>query len=101
MRLIWTPRFAISCTDELLKGLEEMAKQDPSLAVQMHFNETRSEIDATLGLFPRFENEVDLYESFGLLGKRTILAHMTDYEVGMSKKSKKLGLWHGSLFYCE
>ena len=80
---ILTPRFAISCEPELLKGLGEIAARKPHLPIQTHFNEAESEISATLSLFPEFSNEADLYEHFGLMGKRTILAHcthMTEYE---------------------
>ncbi|KAH6603206.1 guanine deaminase [Trichoderma cornu-damae] len=85
VRPVLTPRFAISCTAQLLRSLGEMARQDPSLAIQTHFNEAAQEIDATLSLFPEFRNEADLYSSFGLLTPRTILAHctiMTPYEIG-------------------
>ncbi|KAF2024457.1 Metallo-dependent hydrolase [Setomelanomma holmii] len=85
--LVWpvvTPRFAISCTPQLLQGLGDLVKQDQTLAVQTHFNEAQQEIDATTSLFPEFNgSEADLYEHFGLLNKRSILAHctiMTDYE---------------------
>ncbi|KAK4082318.1 uncharacterized protein Triagg1_2130 [Trichoderma aggressivum f. europaeum] len=81
---VLTPRFAISCTAQLLKSLGEMAHEDPSLAIQTHFNEAAQEINATLSLFPEFSNEADLYSSFGLLTPRSILAHctiMTPYEI--------------------
>ncbi|KAI1260407.1 guanine deaminase [Xylariaceae sp. FL1019] len=79
-----TPRFAITCEDELLVGLGEMAKQHSDLMIQTHFNEAEQEMVFTKTLFPGFENEVDLYEHFGLLTKRSILAHccfMTEYEL--------------------
>ncbi|KAJ4256146.1 hypothetical protein NW762_009222 [Fusarium torreyae] len=79
-----TPRFAICCTDELLRGLGDMIKADDTLTMQTHFNEAQQEIDATKELFPQFNgSEADLYESYGLLNKRSVLAHctiMTDYE---------------------
>lgn len=81
---VLTPRFAISCTAQLLQSLGDMARQDPSLAIQTHFNEAAQEINATLSLFPDFTNEADLYSSFGLLTPRSILAHctiMTPYEI--------------------
>ncbi|EHK19559.1 uncharacterized protein TRIVIDRAFT_216521 [Trichoderma virens Gv29-8] len=81
---VLTPRFAISCTAPLLQSLGEMAREDPSLAIQTHFNEAAQEINATLSLFPEFTNEADLYSSFGLLTPRSILAHctiMTSYEI--------------------
>ncbi|KAL4801262.1 hypothetical protein BDV18DRAFT_149660 [Aspergillus unguis] len=79
-----TPRFAISCTPELLQGLGDIVRRDDTLAVQTHFNEAQQEIDATRELFPQFNgSEADLYEHYGLLTSRSILAHctiMTDYE---------------------
>ena len=77
VRPILTPRFAISCEDELLAGLGKLAKQHPDMPIQTHFNEAQQEIDATLSLFPAFTNEADLYDHFGLLTPRTILAHCT------------------------
>lgn len=88
---VLTPRFAICCTDELLKGLGNLARQHTGIAIQTHFNEAQQEIDATRSLFPSFQSESDLYEHFGLLGPRSILAHctiMTDYE---KEKLQKLG----------
>lgn len=83
VRPVLTPRFAICCSPELLTGLGEIAGTDESIAVQTHFNEAQQEISATRELFPEFQSECDLYESFGLLGSRSILAHctiMTEYE---------------------
>ena len=81
---VLTPRFAICCTPELLQGLGDMMRKDDDLAMQTHFNEAQQEIDATRKLFPALaaKSEADLYESFGLLSSRSILAHctiMTDY----------------------
>jgi guanine deaminase len=92
-----TPRFAICCTDELLRGLGDIVQADDTLAMQTHFNEAQQEIDATKGLFPQFNgSEADLYESYGLLNKRSILAHctiMTDYEKERLE-SLKCGIAH-------
>lgn len=74
---IITPRFAISCTDDLLTGLGKLATHNPDLPIQTHFNEAQQEIDATLSMFPAFTNEADLYEHFQLLTPRSILAHCT------------------------
>ena len=77
VRPILTPRFAISCSRELLAGLGDLAARDPSLAIQTHFCEARQEVDETKRLFPEFADEADLYAHFGLLTPRTILAHCT------------------------
>ncbi|KAK6207041.1 guanine deaminase [Colletotrichum tabaci] len=84
VRPVLTPRFAICCTPDLLAGLGKMADEDPELAIQTHFNEAEQEINATRELFPEFSSEADLYHHYGLLTKRSILAHctfMTDYEM--------------------
>jgi guanine deaminase len=88
---VLTPRFAISCHPELLQGLGEIARANPDLPIQTHFNEAEQEMKATMELFPQFTNETDLYEHYGLLGKRSILAHccyMTEYEM---ERLKALG----------
>jgi len=81
---VLTPRFAICCTPDLLTGLGNLATEDPSLAIQTHFNEAEQEIDFTRTLFPEFTSEADLYAHYGLLTNRSILAHctfMTDDEM--------------------
>lgn len=83
VRHVLTPRFAICCDDELLAGLGDIAKKYPDMPIQTHFNESEQEKNFTLSLFPKFDNEADLYESFGLLNDRCVLAHctiMTPYE---------------------
>lgn len=49
---ILTPRFAISCTDTLMAGLQAMAGKDPSLHIQTHLAENPAEIEFTKKLFP-------------------------------------------------
>ncbi|EAQ87017.1 hypothetical protein CHGG_08270 [Chaetomium globosum CBS 148.51] len=81
---VLTPRFAISCDPEVLQGLGAIARNNPDLPIQTHFNEAEQEMKATMELFPQFTNEADLYEHYGLLGNRSILAHccyMTEYEM--------------------
>ncbi|CUA76170.1 guanine deaminase [Rhizoctonia solani] len=72
---ILTPRFAISCTTELLHALGDLAKQDPTLAIQTHISENVSEIAFTRELFPEASSYTDVYKRAGLLTDRTILAH--------------------------
>ncbi|KAI5204210.1 Metallo-dependent hydrolase [Aureobasidium subglaciale] len=83
IRYVVTPRFAITCDDELLARLGSIAKRD-NLSIQTHFNEAEQEMKATAELFPAFDSEADLYEHFGLLNNRSIMAHccfMSDYEL--------------------
>ncbi|KAJ5924987.1 hypothetical protein N7454_007626 [Penicillium verhagenii] len=75
VRPIITPRFAISCEPDLLTGLGIIAKEHPDLPIQTHFNEAKGEMLFTKELFPEFRTEAELYNSYGLLNDRTILAH--------------------------
>ncbi|KAM0706784.1 hypothetical protein Q7P35_006114 [Cladosporium inversicolor] len=93
---VLTPRFAICCTPELLDGLGKIAASHRDIAIQTHFNEAEQEVKATQELFPQFQSECDLYESFGLLGPRSILAHCTvidEYETNRLK-ALKCGVAH-------
>jgi len=72
---IITPRFAISCTDALLKSLGELASSDSTLPIQTHISENVHEIAKTLSLFPDAPNYAGVYDMFGLLRHNTILAH--------------------------
>lgn len=77
---ILTPRFAISCTPELLNSLGELAKQDPVLHIQTHISENKSEIAYTKELFPEAPHYAGVYDSFGLLRSNTVLAHAVHLE---------------------
>ncbi|KAI2641520.1 guanine deaminase [Hypomontagnella submonticulosa] len=87
---VLTPRFAISCEPALLEGLGKMARANPDLPIQTHFNEAEQEIRFTAELFPQFNgSEADLYEHYGLLNERSILAHcchMNEYEMRKLKE---------------
>ncbi len=68
------PRFAISCTPELMRAAADFARKH-ELLIQSHISENLDEIASTLALFPGARDYLDVYESFGLVGARTIFAH--------------------------
>ncbi|KAI1774161.1 guanine deaminase [Hypoxylon cercidicola] len=90
LKHVLTPRFAISCDPALLEGLGALAAANPDLPVQTHFNEAEQEMAFTRELFPQFGgSEADLYRHYGLLNKRSILAHcchMTEHEMGVLRE---------------
>lgn len=93
---ILTPRFAISCTDDLLSSLGDLASSDPKLRIQTHISENKSEISFTHKLFPSAPNYAGVYDMFGLLRQNTILAHavhLTEDEVDLIK-SRDAGISH-------
>ncbi|KAF8969631.1 hypothetical protein BDZ97DRAFT_1902411 [Flammula alnicola] len=93
---ILTPRFAISCTHELLSSLGTLAASDPSLRIQTHIAENPSEVEYTNLLFPTHDHYAAVYDKCGLLRSNTILAHavhLTDDEVDLIK-ARDAGISH-------
>ena len=68
------PRFAISCTPELMRGAATQADEH-DLLVQTHISENVDEIDQTRALFPGSADYLGVYEDHGLASPRLVLAH--------------------------
>ncbi|KIJ69327.1 hypothetical protein HYDPIDRAFT_24172 [Hydnomerulius pinastri MD-312] len=69
-----TPRFAISCTEELLIRLGELAKTLPQVVIQTHISENQKEVEEALQLF-QAESYAGIYDKFNLLRNNTVLGH--------------------------
>ena len=69
-----TPRFAVSCSAEMLRESAALAASTGTYW-QTHLAEDRSEIGEVVRLFPEARDYVDVYDLAGGLGARTILAH--------------------------
>ncbi|KFZ20077.1 hypothetical protein V501_00303 [Pseudogymnoascus sp. VKM F-4519 (FW-2642)] len=85
---IITPRFAPSCSSQLLTGLGKLQKET-GLPVQTHISENKREIDLVAELFPKSKSYAEVYDSHGLLGPKTVLAHavhITDEERALIKE---------------
>ncbi|KIY63053.1 guanine deaminase [Cylindrobasidium torrendii FP15055 ss-10] len=93
---VLTPRFAISCTDELLDDLGKLASGDNALHIQTHISENESEIAFTKELFPKAPSYAGVYDTFGLLRQNTILAHGVHLEPSEVEliKERKAGISH-------
>ncbi|KAF9975488.1 hypothetical protein BGZ65_008230, partial [Modicella reniformis] len=76
---IITPRFAISCTSDLLKELGKLAKEY-NVPIQSHLCEAPEEIAFTKQLFQNSINYTAVYADYGLLNHRTIMAHCVHME---------------------
>jgi guanine deaminase len=74
LRYAFTPRFAVSCTFEMLRESASLARATGAYW-QTHLSEDRGEIAEVLRLFPDARDYVDVYDRAGGLGSRTILAH--------------------------
>lgn len=91
-RPIITPRFAPSCTDELMRGLGTLAGER-GLPVQSHLSENPSEVAWVHELCPWASCYGDAYRRTGLLGSPdapAIMAHCvysTDEEIAMLREA--------------
>jgi guanine deaminase len=78
----FTPRFAPTCSFELMSGAAKLAKEAGAY-IQAHIAETLGENERVRELFPNYGSYTELYEDAGMLGPRSILAHaihMSDAE---------------------
>ncbi|PCI48436.1 MAG: guanine deaminase [Alphaproteobacteria bacterium] len=70
-----TPRFAPTSSAAQLEAAGTLKKEYPTVHIQSHISENRAEIDWVKKLFPHCTDYLDVYDRFGLLGDRTVLAH--------------------------
>ncbi|HYB29027.1 MAG TPA: guanine deaminase [Solirubrobacteraceae bacterium] len=83
LRYAVTPRFAVSCSEELLSACGALGSEFPGLLVTSHLNETPGEVELVGSLFPWAKDYLETYERFGLVGDRSVFAH--DVYVGESE----------------
>ena len=69
-----TPRFAVSCSPEMLRESATLARETGTWW-QTHVSEDPGEIAEVRRLFPEARDYVDVYDRAGGLGQRTVLAH--------------------------
>jgi guanine deaminase len=84
LQYAFTPRFAVSCTAEMLRESATLAVRHGAYW-QTHLSEDEGEISEVQRLFPGAPDYLDVYDRAGGLGARTILAHaihLSDSEVG-------------------
>ena len=70
-----TPRFAASSSPEQLEGAAALWKERPGVFVQSHIAESLAEVAWVGELFPDRRNYLDVYDHYGLAGRRAVLAH--------------------------
>jgi guanine deaminase len=70
-----TPRFAPTSTREELEAAGALRREFPDCFVQSHVAENRNELAWVRDLFPERKGYLDVYDHFGLLGRRAIYGH--------------------------
>ncbi|MBX9949921.1 MAG: guanine deaminase [Candidatus Obscuribacterales bacterium] len=71
----FTPRFAITATDELLRECGKLWQSSPGTYLHTHLSESREEVDKVASLFPQSRSYLDVYDRSGLCGARSVFAH--------------------------
>ena len=72
LRYAYAPRFALSCTDELLREVGVQAKQR-GLGVHTHASENKAEVALVRERFGK--SNIEVLDDFGLLGPHACIAH--------------------------
>jgi len=70
-----TPRWAGSSTQAQLEAAGALWREHPELHVQTHIAENRDEVSFIAKLFPERKDFLDVYEYYGLVGRRSVLGH--------------------------
>ncbi len=70
-----TPRFAITSTPEQLEAAGDLWRAHPDLWVHTHLSENEGEIKEVERLYPKRSSYLDVYDHYGLTGRRAIFAH--------------------------
>ena len=81
----FSPRFAITCSETLMRGAAELAAQYDA-PIQTHLAENRGEVGRVQEMFPHARDYTDVYDRCGLLTPRTVLGHclhLSDREIGV------------------
>ncbi|MGL4883247.1 MAG: guanine deaminase, partial [Waterburya sp.] len=86
-----TPRFAITSTPEELSLAGKLKAEFPDVYVHTHLAENLQEIEFTAELFPDSYDYLNVYEQFGLVSDRTILAHCIHLDDSAFERLSKSG----------
>jgi guanine deaminase len=75
IRYAVTPRFSVSCSDEMLAVCGSVLRSADGLLFTTHLNETVGEIELVASLFAGARDYLETYERHGLVGERSVFAH--------------------------
>lgn len=88
LRYAYAPRFILSCTEALFRGVVERSAENGAL-MHSHAAEHPGERVAVRKLLGR--DDVDVLASYGFCGERAVLAHGVQLTVAQAKRAAKDG----------
>lgn len=70
-----TPRFAATSSPAQLEAAGTLRAEHPDCFLQSHIAENRREVDWVRELYPERRHYLDVYDHYGLLGRRAVYGH--------------------------
>ena len=70
-----SPRFAITSSPEQLEMAGALMAENRQCYMQTHLSENVNEIALSLTLYPEARDYLDIYEKYGLLGRKSLFGH--------------------------
>ena len=70
-----TPRFALTSTEAQMEMAGALAREHPECLMQTHLSENHVEIETVARLFPWSKDYTDIYDHYGLLGRKSLFGH--------------------------
>ena len=75
-----TPRFAPTSSPEQLDVVKKLKDEYPDIYIHTHLAENHAEMKWVKELFPDSKSYLDVYDSHGLVGERSVFAHCLHLE---------------------
>ena len=75
LRYVLLPRFAPSCSPEMLEAAGCFLKANPDLLMQTHLSESIDEVEWVRRLFPEAKHYAEVYHRYDLCGPQSSFAH--------------------------
>lgn len=75
LRYAFSPRYAMSCSPQLLEAVSDLCRRFPESYIHSHLSENLSEVEQVMALYGDRYTYTQIYEQAGCLGPRTVLAH--------------------------
>ena len=79
------PRFALACSASFMRDIGRFAR-DHGLFIQTHLSENLQELSEVRKAFPGIRDYTSVYDRFGLLTEKTLLAHC----IHLSERERKI-----------
>jgi len=91
------PRFALSASEAMLESCQALLSAHPEARFTTHINENADEVEAVRKLFPWAADYLAVYERYGLVGPRSVLAHNVHAD---DEELQRLSVYRASIAHC-